>query len=148
MKEATGYTATARELNAIAMGINWREADSKFGITSKERYEIQEKKKRHDYPEPPFERKWEERKAALKEWAKGLNTHQATTAYYDYYEKWTWDTGSDLDGEVYEVLDKELNMRGDPPNEGDAYFDTTENCAYIFCDGKWVLMAGSAGIDI
>ena len=129
------------DIKCITMGVNWKEPDWRFGVSPEEHYEIQTKKKRHDYPEPPhiFD--------TVEEWAKSLTAGQVVTAFYDYHEKWTWDTGDPADGAIYRVLEKEIKGFGGAPQTGDCYYDTSNECVYVYDGTHWLLMAQPQSLD-
>ena len=115
----------------IVNTISWRHPDLEI-IDPEERLEIQERRKRVEYRDPPL--------MGVEEWAKDLNSGQLITAYYDYFEKWTWDSGTEIDGEVFRALEQELSYRDNegPIEEGDAYYSTKDDCAYIYDGDKWL----------
>lgn len=129
---------TDNQLNALAQGIMWRLPNEKGGLTKEDHHKIQDGKERHDYPEPSGD---------IREWAMELDIGQVVTAYYDYHEKWTWDSGLPEDEDILKVLKKEMDLRGGPPEVGDAYFNTENNNSYIYVDGEWVIMSSIGMVD-
>ena len=115
--------------------IRWRQPDLDI-IDPKERLEIQERRKRCEYRPPPL-------------MGVELESGQLITAYYDYFEKWTWDSGTEIDGEVFRALEQELSFRdNDGPIEvGDAYFNTKDDTYHVYDGEKWLLLATPSMIE-
>ena len=124
-------------VDAIMSGLNWRESDD-CGLNPEIYTSIQEGEARFDYPCPDTE-------PDLREWANVLSTRQIVTAFFDYHEKWTWDSGTERDREILEFLKEEVNRR--TVAEGDCYFDTRENVIYVFQGQRWIIM-GAATIGM
>ncbi len=111
--------------------LNWIQPNFKGGITEQVRQEIQEGIKRPNYPEP-------EPGEGLCVWAERLDSEQLVQAYYDTHERWTWESGDDDDRDLLYIIEQEIEMRGDPPTEGDVSFNTNDNSTYCYSGGKWV----------
>lgn len=119
----------AKSLNTVTQGITWEAPDykSKIRISPKVREEIQSGEKLFDYPEPD---------GNLEDWARDLSPEQVVQAFYDYNDRWTWDTGSVSDKEILDILDKEIKCRGNP-STGTAFFDTVDNMVYVYDGTEW-----------
>lgn len=119
--------------------LNWLRADAiKSGhiLTPDELERIRSGEKREDYIEPPSD------SMRFFEWAESLTPQQAATAYFDFHERWTWETGTESDRLVFETL--EFVCGSDFGNimlkEGDIFWDSENGHVRVFDGKNWLIM--------
>lgn len=78
----------------------------------------------------------------LEEWVFDLDDLQVVSAMFDFHERWTWDSGTELDRIILERLEEEYKSRKRQP--GDIYFNKKDECSYAFDGRKWIKVSGTS----
>ena len=141
MEAASVANLSKQYLDSLAMGTNWLEPDSFDGVTEKLDIEAVERGElREEYDLPDFSCVETGIYQVIEEWADGLNDLQLATALFDFHERWTWDSGTDMDLAIFETLQREFTNRKRQP--GDMTYNTKDGYIYAFDGRKWIQAIG------
>ena len=125
----------------IATPVDWQEMNYGRGISEDLKEKIRNGEICFPYPCP-------EPEGDVSAWAQSLNPQQTFQAFYDYHEKWTWETGCFYDKHVLDTLEEKISREYNrPAKPGMVYFDSYDEAVYVFDGKKWIEMTRNQVVD-